>query len=393
MADSRCANPDYALDVDEMMLEYLLYSTTKAHLYNFRSRETPGGDGRVDDAEDNAATLLQAFDQFLAMFRAIHPEYHFPPDVDFSIKLLQFVVLYTNRKSPRALSSSSRDQLKLSSQQNSFVRKMWWESHRLVRGESSPEESIIESWRGFFATSASSETGETAASTNERHTEVAKFILLLDLLPQFLDLSANMAATLGQDVNEQWMLLAAEFMLQSAWEKHVYLDAERNEEPLKVAFGWDRWDYEKLENTLLTTGASSEVKGLEVRVDGMFRGGDRYLEEAVGHESSSWSNIKLDYLSAFGRSPNGTEGVHQAQRWQVKRLKAIAERFPMKAFDSKIVDYIEGLWELGRKPLLVQIEQGKVEGLNEEEFKEFMRNVFPKGSGNQEVGRAGQWWN
>lgn len=32
MADTRCANPAYQLDVDEMTLEYLIYNTLKAHV-------------------------------------------------------------------------------------------------------------------------------------------------------------------------------------------------------------------------------------------------------------------------------------------------------------------------------------------------------------------------
>jgi len=59
-------------------------------------------------------------------------------------------------------------------------------------------------------------------------------------------------------------------------------------------------------------------------------------------------------------------------------------------FDGKIADYLEGLWKLGEKPLLVEIEQGKVEGWTKEEFEEFMGNVFPKGSGG--IDDAARWW-
>ena len=45
-------------------------------------------------------------------------------------------------------------------------------------------------------------------------------------------------------------------------------------------------------------------------------------------------------------------------------------------FDGKITDYLEGLWKLGEKPLLVQIEQGKIEGWTKEEFKELMGTCF-----------------
>jgi hypothetical protein len=393
MADNRCANPEYSLDVDEMILEYLLHNTTRALLHDFRSRQRPENDNH-DHSADSAATLLQVFDQFLELFKLNHPSYDFSPDTEFSIKLLQFVILFTHQKSPEALSPSSRERLKQLSKQNCIIRIKWWDTGRSIDGQSSPEENIFDSWRDFFALPGSAESGEQKDLPCNIHADGADFIPLFDLLPYFLDLSADMAAILGQDVTEQWMVLAAEFMLQSAWEKHVYLDADANEEPLKVAFGWGRWDQEEeLENALMSGDASGEAKATELRVDAMFSTSDESSGEATGQEIPEWNKIRLEHLSAFGNLPEGMEGGEQAQRWQVKQLRKIADLFPAEVFDGKVMDYLEGLWKLGRKPLLVQIEQGKIEGLTKEEFDGFMQNVFPKGSGSQEIGQGGKWWN
>lgn len=386
MVDNRCANPAYALDVDEMTLEYLLYNATKARLTHFKSRREPGDDS-LNASANSATTLLQVFDQFLELFKCNHPDYDFSLGLEFNIKLLQFLVLFTHRKSPQALSQSSRDQLKQSSQQTSFLRMKWWDMYRAAWGHNAAEYSIIESWRGFFASPAGTANEKT---TTHHHAEATNFVPLLDLLPHFLDLSANMAANLGQDVTKQWMALAAEFMLQSAWEKHVYLDAESNEEPLKIAFGWGRWDRRELENTLMSAEASVEVKAAEMRVNTIFITCD---EEAAGLEIPAWSKVRLEYLSAFGTPPAGIDSVKHAQRWQVKQLREIAERFPVQVFDGKIMEYLEGLWKLGRKPLLVEIEEGKIAGLTGEEFENFMKNVFPKGSVSQEDEQGGRWWN
>jgi hypothetical protein len=393
MADNRCADPEYSLDVDEMILEYLLYNTTKAHLHDFRSRQRPGSDSR-GRSTNSAATLLQVFDHFLELFKINHPQYDFSPSTDFCLKLLQFAVLFTCRKSPQALSPSSRDQLKQAIKQNSVIRSKWWDTRRLPDGRSSQEDRIMDRWRGFFTLPACAENGEETTLAGNLHAEVAKFIPLLELLPRFLDLSADMAANLGQDVTKQWMELAAEFMLQSAWEKHVYLDADSNEEPLKVAFGWGRWEgEEELENALISADSSAEVKAAEVRVNAMFSTSEESPEEDARQEIPEWSKIKPEYLSAFGIPPDGSGGGKEAQRVQVKQLRKIADRFPIKVFDGKIVDYLEGLWKLGRKPLLVEIEEGKMEGLTKEQFGEFMKNVFPEGSGSQEIGQGGKWWN
>jgi hypothetical protein len=392
MADTRGANPEYALDVDEMILEYLLYNTTKAHLQDSRSNERPEDVSDPRDT-DTAETLLQVFDQFLELFKINYPEYDFSPDTDFGIKLLQFVVLYTNRKSHTALSPSSREQLKQLCKQNSATRMEWWE-RRSSKGLSSPEDSIIDCWHDFVKIPASIANDARPAFQDNLRIESGNYIPLLELLPRFLDISADIAANLGQDVTEQWMLLAAEFMLQSAWEKFVYLDADANEEPLKVAFGWGRWHQEQeFESSVMEPEARKEAKAAEGRVNTMFSTSNEFSEESSGREMPEWTKIRLEHLSAFGTPPGGNEDSKQAQRWQVERLRKIAEQYPIQKFDGKVVDFLEGLWKLGQKPLLVQIEEGKIEGLTKDEFEQFMENVFPTGSGTQEIGQGGKWWN
>jgi hypothetical protein len=390
MTDTRSAHPQYALDVDEMILEYLLYNTTKAHLQDCRSRERPE-DGSGPPSADTAEMLLNAFDQFIELFKINHPDYDFSPDANFGIKLLQFVVLFTNRRSHTTLSPSSRKQLKRLGKQNSTIRLEWW-GRRSSKELSLPEDSIVACWCDFFRIPAGIENDVRTALQANLRAESDSFIPLLELLPLFLDLSADMAANLGQEVTKQWMLLAAEFMLQSAWEKCVYLDADAHEEPLKVAFGWGRWHQEQeLENTLMDAEASEEARAAEGRMHTLFSTSDEFSEESAGQEMPEWTSIRLEHLSAFGTSPGGNQDYKQAQRWQVERLRKIAEQYPIQKFHGKVVDYLEGLWKLGQKPLLVQIEEGKIEGLTQDEFEQFMENVFPKGSGTQEIGQGGTW--
>jgi hypothetical protein len=389
MADNRSANQEYALGVDEMILEYLLYNTIKAHLCDLRSRGKAGHGGYNQDI-DAATRLTQVFDQYLELFKHNHPDYDFSPEIDFSIMLLQFVALFTQRHSPQWLSQSSRDKLKQSSTQYSAIRLEWWDArHPPERQQSSREKDTTDSWRGFFTLpTGSTENEATAASLRSLQAQASKSIPLLELLPGFLHLSAEMAANLRQDVTKQWMVLAAEFMLQSAWEKLVYFDAEGTKEPLKAAFGWGHWEnVGELEDAWTASDASTEVVTRDIRIAGMFGNRDKSGEFVIVPE---WSKVKLEYLSAFGTSPDGSQECPQhAQRWQVKRLKEIKDRFPIEVFDGKIADYLGGLWKLGEKPLLVEIEQGKVEGWTKEEFEEFMGNVFPKGSGG--IDDAARW--
>ncbi len=374
MVDARCSNPAYALDVDAMILDYLLYNTTKAHLDDFRSGGSSSG---------SATSLIQVFDTSLSLFKHNHPNYQLPEKTDFSLKLLEFVVLFTRRKDPRTLSTSTISQLQGASQRNIPIRTKWWDDTQV--GNSSPYNEIFGSWRGFCQPT----TGSTE-SRKQLHSRASKIILLQDILSNFLDLSASMSVNIVQNVTEQWMHIAAEFMMQSAWEKYAYLATEGDEEPLKVAFAWgwrspqDWWDE--------LSDLKDEVKLLEYRVIGMF-GVDEDDEEtmAVVGEWLDWTRIRGQYLSCFsmgldldeelGHTYDQSTSQQRRQKWQLQQLKDIAARFPMDAFEGKVVDFLEGLWELEQKPLLVQIEEGKVDGLTSEEFEEFKASVWPAGSG------------
>jgi hypothetical protein len=66
MTNERCANPSYAEDVDDMVLEYLIYSTTKACIGDFTTKS--GSNVTIEPAATvltqlhilNGKSLLQA---------------------------------------------------------------------------------------------------------------------------------------------------------------------------------------------------------------------------------------------------------------------------------------------------------------------------------------------
>jgi hypothetical protein len=69
MADTRRANPELQLDVDELMLEYLVYNTLTACIkdWNPGYRHESGGDRNGDDtaSKARAPTLLAILDSEL----------------------------------------------------------------------------------------------------------------------------------------------------------------------------------------------------------------------------------------------------------------------------------------------------------------------------------------
>jgi hypothetical protein len=66
MADTRCANPEYQLEVDEMTLEYLVYNTLQAHIDEldpeYRKISTNEKSARDTASKKQAPTLLAILD-------------------------------------------------------------------------------------------------------------------------------------------------------------------------------------------------------------------------------------------------------------------------------------------------------------------------------------------
>ena len=62
MADTRCANPEYQLDVDILMVEYTVYKAVEAHLSLLRSlssSESPLSNGALVAAIDHAQEAVR----------------------------------------------------------------------------------------------------------------------------------------------------------------------------------------------------------------------------------------------------------------------------------------------------------------------------------------------
>lgn len=61
MGDERCGKSEYAEDVDVMILEYLIYSTTKVFISDFTTR-LDGGDDVTIRPSQSALTQLHILD-------------------------------------------------------------------------------------------------------------------------------------------------------------------------------------------------------------------------------------------------------------------------------------------------------------------------------------------
>ena len=417
MGGSHAVHPDYALDVDEMILDYLLYNATRTQLAAFRgslqgdySSQTATATTTTTTTTTTASSLLQMFDSFLALFRRNHPGYEFSAETEYNMMLLELAALFTHRHDPAALSSETLSRLRDQADVNGALRRAWLARHGGIPIDNDIEERIKGTWSSYTQHPGLDARCPPPPVTATPHIHLP----LSALLPHFLSLSAQTAAKIGQIVNQDWMRLAAEFMLLSAWERLVFFRDESvagtsASSPIKEAFAWG-WSPEDGDGLPLPpvvddedlglgrqTGVEEEMCEHEAMINNMFRDDDdpdpRPVEGcplSAPREIPGWAQVRRDFMALFAPSSAdpivlGEEALErqrqQQQRWQIQRLEAIGDEFPTRVLEEKLADYLEGLWSLERLPILAQIERGSVDGMTHDEFVCFNARVFGSGAG------------
>lgn len=160
---------------------------------------------------------------------------------------------------------------------------------------------------------------------------------LLDILPEFESLVSSLI-THCEDEKDTWGEYASEFMLQASLEQfHIYGNTKAA--LVDEAFAWDR---------VGLLGASFEEKRkTEVHNTRREDQKARYKAALLPDDKLSWN-------------------------WH---LREVAKRFPLLRFEDAILDLLELLLNLLHKPILMQLEEGRLEGLSEPETTEFKRRV------------------
>ncbi|KAL8673345.1 MAG: hypothetical protein Q9168_002224 [Polycauliona sp. 1 TL-2023] len=187
----RKAHSETQLEVDEAILDYLIYTAIISLL-------------KVLDTGDNgprkgqsARSLVQMVDAFLPTFRSIHPKYKASPEIQLRLRLLQFTYVFVQHYHPTITNST------------------------LSRGPSS----------------STQEDRIDPSSANPLEQEDPSAMSLDESLDHFIALSALQNNLQGSTVTEIWMVLAAGYMAQAYIEQVVVY---QNEQPnlLEETFIW-----------------------------------------------------------------------------------------------------------------------------------------------------------
>ncbi|KAK4984418.1 hypothetical protein LTR66_008511 [Elasticomyces elasticus] len=180
---------------------------------------------------------------------------------------------------------------------------------------------------------------------------------LLDLVPLFVALSAARAQE-GSDWNitRRWMVLAAEFMLQSVLEQYLVY-GNHGLEVIEQAFAWGHTLHQVTKATVDDKFGGRDPEA--AIIENMFVG------EHGEHEIEGWQSIRGSFILKL--LPVGDD--------YVSHLDELALHFPIADFEDRIVSFLEALLKSMPTPILTQLEAGKLDGLTQQETDDFLQRV------------------
>lgn len=277
------ADPSSQLEVDHAILDYLLYSATKALIHDFRKGRSEKCDRNKH--EDCADTLLQLVDcmlvpysfcphlsytatAFLILFRSLHPGDHGTQELQNRLRLLKFTSLFCSRFASLAIRPSKKI-IKRLRDSNIQRRKFSNFGNRLT-------DTIDTEGAAQGVNTTDSRDSESRTSTNIYGPDHP--ISLIDTLPSFMALSAAQSVLQKQPVSVLWMRLAAGYMAHAALEQSL-LRGVRLTDAVREAFAWS-----------YDPDLSAEQDTDEWAINAMF------CDQEEEAEVLGWNDVKYEHI-------------------------------------------------------------------------------------------------
>ena len=293
---------------------------------------------------------------FLRVFKAKHQARELDEEICLWLDILELVLFISYQYAGVILSCPPMEKQSMDSQ--IVARRRYWFSVREDKCRVTEEEhGIYSTWNNFCIRS------HQLPGNKLPHPQRT----LVSVGPLFFAISAQIASFLDQGISEKWVELAAQFMLQTALESLMTHETKAADNLLVTAFAWgwippSHWDH------YCQSGRDKGGEG-EAMINEMF---ENNRGRGTG-EQKRWQETRLKYLSLFD-VPQRDESSNDRQ---AERLRDIAKQYPRPEFEKKLMIFSRDIWEMCRKPILVQIEEGKVEGMSDSEFEEFKGRIFP----------------
>ncbi|KAK5942730.1 hypothetical protein PMZ80_005296 [Knufia obscura] len=416
MAYTRCANPEYQLDVDSLMIEYTVYKAVEAQLRLLRSLGTPETsltNGALDAATEyaqEAVRLTETYDILIKLFKRNHGHDHLGESLQLDAHVLQFLVLLNMWLQAR-LDGTQLPQLQIGPEMEKNLRR---------------DQEVNQFFRYYWLRMRERKDPDSAVgSAVARRNRNPQLCLADHLIPHFMHLSCKMQPS-ETSLDTRWMELASTFMMHAAIE---ILDApDLFEDGVKVAIlalkeclAWGFVERHRfVDNTEVvqrllssvvtrstqqqisqTTNKSSQsqisqqsldmctehIQSTATREDDVWEmfydeGSDRSRSGSRGRstpqssgELSQWTRIrqeKLDIvLTTFATIQEESDGdKHRPVEWLRNKYKLSTLIAEIGRFIEMHLKNVHGVGWHG-KPVLVQIEEGGLHGLSSEAFEAF----------------------
>ncbi|KAF2234709.1 hypothetical protein EV356DRAFT_141639 [Viridothelium virens] len=362
--DQKEADPEVQQEVETWILDYVLFQATTA-LLNQHNAERDGES--LPEAGKPDLPLAMA-DAFLGQFKAKHPPQAISSDLKFRLRLLQFVSLFTRRLRPTTCSPTDESLQRLrnmhqtrATMRRTYIPPDFDESPRI--------------WNVFPLSEINLTINRELALKSLKVKQAANnatygfqsSVAMLDLLPLFMSLSAHLYQETGGEVKGRWLELAAEFMLQAALEQYL-IQGTCGTEILHecFSFGWrpkdiaNRKAKHRRNSHHLADHEYQEMDKEEEIINDMFYDEDNHTE------IEGWKEIRERIIGFF--KPEKDIGI-------VRQLELTASQYPVFDFEGKVMSFLGALLKSRDLPILVQLEEGKLEGMSAKETAELKAKV------------------
>jgi hypothetical protein len=417
---TRCANAETSLEVDLLMLDYLADRCIQASL-RCRAKLSPLQRNAAFQAADEA---LHIVNDLLTLFPERHPQHNLAthdPELRFRLLLLKFTVLFTQRYRPSrgrngecCAAKPSAEALKKLREQNTARARKWIASAERLptngravdafeknlplpqRALDEGREKVLEACgQPEFHSAGQYRRRDQDVKSEDDHSDdqdsyygdLSTTLTLLDMLPLFMQVCAACHAFMpeGSPMTFRLMKLYREFALQSCIEQYLVLGASGTD-CIDEAFAWclrDDLDDDDKHPGISSQEDDDSFSALEI--ENMLRTAEEDPDEDEdGYPVPKWS---MFLTAAVDRlfPPSDAERIKIRSNDNVlhTHLYAVSLRIPWADTDASILKFLSALASSGDadkssllpQPVLAQLERGQLDGMTEDETRDFLENT------------------
>ncbi|OAX80375.1 hypothetical protein ACJ72_05295 [Emergomyces africanus] len=347
-------DPELKLEVDLMTLDYLLHGAIIAILQDRISQRSGERAQQLIHGAKNGDILLGIFDAFMQSFRYTHLSNTssgsndengsdnnnnacFPADLKIKLQILTVTNLLCRRYAKDSSTLlPSEETLQAQRKRNKERAEHWLRQNETSRVNRGPPNTPGTTNKSFLEWNRRNMFLHMGIPYEDGNLKI--LVNLQDILPECMSLCAMVP---HRDIPDtSWMEIPVRFMLYAAIEE-VLLHGKTIAEAVDETFAW---------------GYPYKVSGDD--------GGDENDDKA---QISQWEMVR-DSVKASLVSADDERG------WEA-RIEEILEKSPFIQFEEYAIDWLTELIGFQNTPILVQLEEGKLEGLTVTETAAFLNRV------------------